>query len=251
MAAVMIIGDVGGCADQLSAAIEPVLEDDDTVVIQVGDLIDRGPDTAGVLATVRERLERTPHRWIQLVGNHELQYLGGGRFWADPIAAADAELLRSWWLRERVRIATAVRTAAGEDLLVTHAGLTHDAWCTIGEPATAATAADLLNTRPDELIWDTSGPLWAEAGQVYGSWLGAPVAVPFGQVHGHSSIVDFRRREWVCGERIRQRSTVDWKSRHTFTRISANTFIGVDPKHGRGGAPEWAPLLLPDATVLA
>jgi hypothetical protein len=250
MVTVLIIGDVGGCAEQLSAAVDPVLGDDGTVVIQVGDLIDRGPDSAGVLAIVRDRMDAAP-RWIQLVGNHELQYLGGGRFWQDPITAADADLLRSWWLRERVQIATAVRTADGDDLLITHAGLTYEAWCALGEPVTAATTADLLNTRPDELIWASDGPLWAESWQVCESWLAAPVAAPFGQVHGHSSIVDFRSRSWTCGSRIRQRSTVDWAARHTVTRISGSRFIGVDPRHGRLGADRWAPLVLPDAEVLA
>jgi hypothetical protein len=247
---VLIIGDVGGCADQLAAAVNPVLGDEGTVVIQVGDLIDRGPDTRGVLAIVRDRMDAAP-RWIQLVGNHVLQYVGGGKFWWDPIAAADADLLRSWWLRERVRIAAAVRTANGEDLLVTHAGLTFDAWRTLGEPVTAATAADLLNTRPDELVWAADGPLWADSRQVYQSWSAAAVAAPFGQVHGHSSIVDFRSRSWMCGSRIRQRSTVDWNARHTVTRISGRRFIGVDPKHGRLGAVRWAPLVLTEAEVLA
>ena len=250
MATVLIIGDVGGCADQLAAAVGPVLGDDATTVIQVGDLIDRGPDTAGVLAFVRDRLGGSP-RWIQLVGNHELQYLGGGRFWQDPIAAADAELLRSWWLRERVQVAAAVRTAEGDELLVTHARLTFDGWRTLGSPVTAATAAELLNTRPDELVWSLDGPLWAECRQVYESWLAAPVAAPFGQVHGHSSIVNFDRRQWTCGSRIRQRSEVDWDARHTVTRISGTRFVGVDPRHGRNGAARWEPLLLPDAEVLA
>jgi len=250
MATVLIIGDVGGCARQLADAVDPVVGDDGTVVIQVGDLIDRGPDTSGVLAIVRDRMDGSD-RWIQLVGNHELQYLGGGRFWQDPIAAADAELLRSWWLRERVRIAAAVRTADGDELLVTHAGLTVDAWRTLGAPVTAATAAELLNTRPDELIWAPDGPLWAESWQVYESWLTAAVAAPFGQVHGHSSIVDFTARQWMCGSRIRQRCSVDWLSRHTVTRICGSRFIGVDPRHGRLGAAQWAPLVLPDAEVLA
>lgn len=249
MVTVLIIGDVGGCARQLAAAVDPVIGNVDTVVIQVGDLIDRGPDTTGVLAIVRDRIAGTP-RWIQLVGNHELQYLGGGRFWQDPVAAADADLLRSWWLCERVQIAAAVRTADGDDLLVTHAGLTFDAWRRLGEPVTAATAAELLNTRPDELIWAHDGPLWAESPQVYESWLVAPVAAPFGQVHGHSSIVDFQRRSWMCGSRIRHRSTVDWVARHTVTRISGRRFIGVDPRHGRHGAAQWAPLALTNAEIL-
>jgi len=49
--------------------------------------------------------------------------------------------------------------------------------------------------------------------------------VPFGQVHGHSSIVDFRRGQWVCPERIRYRSTVDWDARHTTTRVHGARFV--------------------------
>jgi hypothetical protein len=148
-------------------------------------------------------------------------------------------------------VAAAVRTAEGEELLVTHAGLTVDAWRRLGGPVTAATAADLLNTRPEDLIRDYGGPLWAEASTVYGSWLDSTDPVPFGQVHGHSSIVDYRRQAWACPERVRLRSTVDWAARHTVTRLHGQRFAGVDPKHGRTGAPAWAPLVLPDAVLLA
>jgi hypothetical protein len=187
---------------------------------------------------------------VQLIGNHESQYLGGDRFWPEPLTEPDADLLRRWWLREEIQVAAALRTAEGEEVLLTHAALTAGAWERLGAPVTAGTAADLLNTRPEELLWDDRGPLWAEAGpDVYESWLHA-TAPPFSQVHGHSTIVDFGRRTWLCGERIRQRSTVDWMARHTFTRIGGARFIGVDPKHGRAGAVAWAPLIFEDATLL-
>lgn len=172
-------------------------------------------------------------------------------FWPQRLADDDAALLQTWWLKDWLRVAAAVRTAEGEEFLVTHAGLTVTAWRELGGPVTATTAADLLNTRPEELLWHDRGPLWAEAGtDLYHSWLHAAEPVPFSQMHGHSTIVDFRRKEWLCGERIGQRSAVDWEARHTFTRISTSRFIGVDPKHGRRGAPEWSPLVLQDATLL-
>jgi hypothetical protein len=251
MTKIVIIGDVGGCLDQLASAVAAAADDPDAVVVQVGDLVDRGPDSSGVLGYVRQKLEASPRRWIQLVGNHESQYLGGEPFWPQRLADDDAALLRTWWLREWLHVAAAVRTAEGEEFLLTHAGLTVSAWQDLGEPVTAATAADLLNTRPEQLLWHDRGPLWAEAGpDVYASWMRATQAPPFGQIHGHSTIVDFRHRGWLCGERIRQRSVVDWDARHTFARISASRFIGVDPKHGRDGAPHWSPLILHDATLL-
>jgi hypothetical protein len=252
VARIVVIGDVGGCADRLADAVVPLAAEPDTVVVQVGDLVDRGPDSPGVLAFVGERLATAPHRWVQLIGNHEAQYLGARPFWPEPLADADAQLLRTWWLTDRLRVAAAVRTADGEELLVTHAGLTAAAWRELDGPVTAATAADLLNTRPEGLLFHDRGPLWAEADtHLYPSWLQAAEPVPFGQIHGHSTIVHFGQRAWRCGERVRQRSTVDWDARHTFTRIGAARFIGVDPKHGRSGAPRWSPLVFDDATLLA
>ncbi|GAA1035127.1 hypothetical protein GCM10009557_41870 [Virgisporangium ochraceum] len=252
MTRIVIVGDVGGCADELRRVVLPATEDPDAIVVQVGDLVDRGPDSAGVLALVAERLTAAPRRWIQLIGNHEGQYLGGERFWPEPLGDDDADLLRRWWLTDRMRVACAVRTADGEEFLVTHAGITVDAWRELGEPVTATTAADLLNTRPEPLLWHDRGPLWAEAApHLYRSWLDGPVAPPFGQVHGHSTIVSYTRRAWTCPELIRARSTVDWDARHTTTRVSGVRFVAVDPKHGRTGAPAWSPLVLEDATLLA
>jgi hypothetical protein len=251
VARIVVVGDVGGCLRQLAARVAGLTDDEETVVVQVGDLVDRGPDSTGVLAFVAERLAAAPARWIQLIGNHESQYLGGDPFWPEVLAESDAALLRRWWLREEIRVAAALRTAEGEEILLSHAALTRDAWHELGAPVTAGTAADLLNTRPEELLWHDRGPLWAEAGpDVYESWLRAPEPPPFSQLHGHSTVVDFRRRSWLCGERIRQRTTVDWSARHTFTRIGAARFIGVDPKHGRAGAPEWAPLIFENATLV-
>jgi hypothetical protein len=252
MARIAIIGDVGGCADQLANVLPSLVEHPDTVVVQVGDLIDRGPDSAGVLEQVARRLETRPRVWVQLIGNHEMQYLGGDHFWPERIEPEDERLLQTWWLKEWLQVAAAVRTAEGEEFLITHAGLAVDAWHELGEPVTAATAADLLNTRPDALLRHDRGPLWAEADpNVYRSWLESRRRAPFGQIHGHSTIVSYRDETWRCGERIRQRSTVDWAARHTTTRVAGCRFIGVDPKHGRTGAPRWSPLVLDDATLIA
>ncbi|MEV0899472.1 metallophosphoesterase [Actinoplanes sp. NPDC049802] len=248
MTTVVVIGDVGGCSAQLRQALVPVVGEPDTVVVQVGDLVDRGPDTPGVLRIVGERLEQRQPRWVQLLGNHEAPYVGGEPFWPEPLAQPDARLLQNWWLTERLRVAAAVRTHEGEDFLITHAGLSVAAWRELGEPVTAATAAELLNTRPEPLLWGDGGPLWVEPAQLYGPWLAE--WPPFSQIHGHSAIVSYQHQSWMCEERIRQRSTVDWHARRTTTRIGAGLFIAVDPKHGRTGALRWSPLVLRDAELL-
>jgi hypothetical protein len=165
---VVIVGDVGGCAGQLAEALGPWVGVPDAVVIQVGDLVDRGPDSPGVLRLVERWLGGSAPRWVQLVGNHEAPYLGAEPFWPEQLAVEDAALLERWWLTERMRVAAAVRSADGEEFLVTHAGLTVSAWRELGEPVTASTAAELLNTRPEALLFSYGGPLWAEAHAVYG-----------------------------------------------------------------------------------
>ncbi|MFK0250615.1 metallophosphoesterase family protein [Amycolatopsis azurea] len=175
MGRVATIGDIGGHPDQLRRALAWLGATEggfppDLTVIQVGDLVDRGPDSAGVLDIVAELLDE--RRWIQLVGNHEAQYLPGGAvFWREPLAEGDVARLREWWDNGRLRIAEAVRTAEGEEFLVTHAGLTLTCWQRLGEPMSAAEAAKSLNKHP-ELVWDigehgrdgSAGPLWAESG---------------------------------------------------------------------------------------
>lgn len=269
---VAVIGDVGGHADQLRGALYRLGAEGDRLrlpegltVIQVGDLVDRGPDSTGVLDLVERYLEEQPDQWIQLAGNHEAQYLPGGTpFWRERLADGDARRLRAWWTDGRMRVAAAVRTAGnadGGDVLLTHAGLTVDAWRALGEPLTAASAATLLNDRPEPLIWQgdgltadgPAGPLWAEAGwELYEPWMHFYAAggyVPFDQTHGHSSVVRFSDRMWRCPGRVQLRATVDWEARHTRVRIGGRTFTGVDPKHGRGGAGQWRPLVLDGAQV--
>jgi Calcineurin-like phosphoesterase len=268
MSRVAIIGDIGGHPDQLrqALAMAGVTDDrlpDDLTVVQVGDLVHRGSDSAGVLAIVRGYLDDQPDQWIQLAGNHESHYLpGGSSFWPEHLADADADLLRAWWTDGRLRVAAAVHIPDLGEVLITHAGLTVGAWQTLGEPPSAPAAAALLNQRPEPLIWrgngaeiDTAaGPLWAEAGwELYEPWMGYHAQgglAPFSQVHGHSSIVSYRDRTWRCPGRVRQRATVDWQARQVRVRIGGRVFIGVDPKHGRGGAPQWRPLVLADADAL-
>ncbi|WP_423142023.1 metallophosphoesterase [Parablastomonas sp. CN1-191] len=73
------IGDVHGCADQFAAMVDAVEADDTargaarTTVILLGDLIDRGPDSAAVVRMAREWAARRSVRHI--AGNHEEMFL--------------------------------------------------------------------------------------------------------------------------------------------------------------------------------
>jgi serine/threonine protein phosphatase 1 len=73
----LAIGDVHGCAAALAAVLSAVDPQPDDLVIPVGDYVDRGPDSAGVIATLFE-LGRRCHL-IPIRGNHDQLMLDAGR----------------------------------------------------------------------------------------------------------------------------------------------------------------------------
>lgn len=70
------IGDIHGDLAALATLFErlPTLAADDTVVF-LGDYVDRGPDSAGVVAWVRDFALRSPAKVVCLRGNHEDAWL--------------------------------------------------------------------------------------------------------------------------------------------------------------------------------
>lgn len=74
-----VIGDIHGRNDLFAALVEAIEADDAaagparTTVVLLGDLVDRGPDSAGVIAMARDWQERRKVRL--LAGNHEEMFL--------------------------------------------------------------------------------------------------------------------------------------------------------------------------------
>jgi serine/threonine protein phosphatase 1 len=69
-----VIGDVHGCSKALRAIMERIEPTSEDLVIFLGDLIDRGPDSRGVVDLILA-LSRTT-RVIAIRGNHELMLMG-------------------------------------------------------------------------------------------------------------------------------------------------------------------------------
>jgi hypothetical protein len=278
MGRVAIFGDVGGHADAFITELVTLGADPDTLelpadltVIQVGDLIHRGPDSPGVLRLVDTALTRQPDQWVQLSGNHEAQYLAAPRFgWPERLNAAGEALLNQWWDDGLMRVAAAVRTGDGEQLLVTHAGLTATLWYRSGRLGTVEAVSDHVNAwiPDDPYLWRAgtmlegitnwfAGPWWAEAGtEVYASWLEHVEdgeTLPFSQVHGHSCMFAWNHGQFWSGvpARMAARAVVDQAVRHTTLPLTGGRLVGIDPGHAAAPAAAWAPLLLPDATVTA
>ena len=73
------VGDVHGCLDKLKALIAACHQHagaDEMFLIFLGDYIDRGPESAGVIRYLLSLQEDTPWRVVALKGNHEAWALG-------------------------------------------------------------------------------------------------------------------------------------------------------------------------------
>ena len=77
-----VVGDIGGHVDELHRELGRLGADpqtgrlpDDLTVVQVGDLVHRGPDSERVIALVDRYLREQPGQWVQLLGNHEAHYV--------------------------------------------------------------------------------------------------------------------------------------------------------------------------------
>lgn len=259
---VAVIGDVGGHLDELRAELVRLGADPETgdlppdlTVVQVGDLVHRGPDSAGVVALVDRHLRGRPGQWIQLVGNHEAQYLAAPAFsWPERLDESTSSLIRGWWSDGLMQVAVVVTDTDGGDLLITHAGLTAGYWRQIlGAPDDAVRAADALNHligdhdpvlfRPGQMLTGrgpelAAGPLWAAAAtELVPGWLGA--GMPFDQLHGHTSLYAWDERRFAAREEIARRTTLDEPARHESTKLGGSRIIGIDPGHGRVARASW------------
>lgn len=78
MGRTLAIGDIHGCVVALRALAESVPFEADDMVITLGDYVDRGPDSAGVLDWLIER--EAKGRLIPIRGNHDEMMLGARQF---------------------------------------------------------------------------------------------------------------------------------------------------------------------------
>jgi hypothetical protein len=276
---VAVIGDVGGHRNELVSELRRLGADPatgwlppDLTVVQVGDLVHRGPDSGGVVAMVDAYLDEQPQQWVQLVGNHEAQYLYPPVFeWPERIGDDAIDTLREWWRAGRMIAAAAVESDAGQ-LLVTHAGLTAGFWRdALDAPQSARDAARALNSFPgthDDVLFApghmlaakdsdgapdfAAGPIWAAAAtELVPSWLAEAQPAPFHQVHGHSMIADWHRRALRGAPQVTALVSVDEAACHETVELprGAGRIVGVDPGHGRRPRVPWRAYVLEDARI--
>jgi len=124
--ALYLIGDVQGCDDALARLLAEIAfsPSRDTLVL-LGDLVNRGPDSAAVL----RRVQAFGAAARSLLGNHDLHLLGvayGARkpgrrdTLAEILGAPDRDALLDWLRHQSMALH---RSVGGEDLLMVHAGV--------------------------------------------------------------------------------------------------------------------------------
>jgi serine/threonine protein phosphatase 1 len=70
---IIAIGDIHGCALALEALVGAIDPDQHDIIVPLGDYIDRGPDSKGVIEQMIALAKRT--QLVPLIGNHEVMML--------------------------------------------------------------------------------------------------------------------------------------------------------------------------------
>lgn len=71
MSFTFVIPDIHGRADLLELALDQIELHDGGTVVFLGDYVDRGPESAGVIARIMAGPQVTGFRWLPIRGNHE------------------------------------------------------------------------------------------------------------------------------------------------------------------------------------
>lgn len=200
-----VVGDVHGCREELGRLLDALPLGDADELVFLGDYVDRGPDSSGVVAILVDLVAARP-RTTCLRGNHEamlLDYLAEARSYGDAFVvnggrqtAASYDVaghLTPSALREAVPAAHRAFLAATPlwhrcpDVLCVHAGIRP------GVPLEEQAAEDLLWIREEflehphgldatvvfghtpyrEIVADFPGKLGIDTGCVYGGKLTA------------------------------------------------------------------------------
>jgi hypothetical protein len=261
---IAVIGDIGGHAAELRAELSRLGADrdgrlpPDLIVVQVGDLVHRGPDSDGVIKLVDSYLRTQPQQWIQLVGNHETIYVRPPPLhWPHRVSRRSSRVVKRWWSQGAAVVAATVDTE-DESFLITHAGITAAVWSEVLDgPSTAADAARRINNlakdgataifRGGALLNGTStpraGPLWANAAtELVPGW--ADRRMPFSQIHGHSTIVDWRARQMTPLSETHDLVVTDFAAKHETVYLDGGRLIGIDPGHRDTPTTPWRALEL-------
>jgi serine/threonine protein phosphatase 1 len=183
---IIAVGDIHGCAREFEMLLEKLALTRDDRLILLGDLVNRGPDTAGVIALARQHAHRS------LLGNHELRLLNYRRT-GDPthLKKSDYETLSRLSAKDWEYLAHMPLTyhvPEFETVLVHGGFLPNRPWR--GQPARVVTRIQVIGPdgEPHKRSEFPESPPWAEA------WVGPPFVI-----YGHTPRPEPLRLKWSLG----------------------------------------------------
>lgn len=183
---VIAVGDIHGCAREFEELLGKLALTKHDRVVLLGDLVNRGPDSHGVLALARE------HAHCSLLGNHELRLLNYRRT-GDPthLKKSDYDTLKQlsakdWAYLQTMRLTFGVPV---DGAVLGHGGfLAGQRWRS--QPARVVTRIQVIGPdgEPHKRADFPDAPHWSER------WSGPPFVI-----YGHTPRPEPARLKWSLG----------------------------------------------------
>ena len=239
-----VFGDASGWLTPLEHALNDIdasLVDcfipQDVTIVHVGDLIRKGPDSEILLQLVKEIKEKYDKQWVQLIGNHETNYLTTQDFGRWEITLEAERLLHELYEEGMFQISW---SSMNNTHLATHSGLTQEFWKIIGSPTTASEAFQLLEKLdldecnvPGQMLgeFQVPGCLWASSNrEVYPSWEHSEKNLhDFIQIHGHTAPLNLYNMQRYSGYKEEWFVKANTQSRTIWSEVNGYKFVSTDP----------------------
>ncbi len=124
---VLVVGDVHGCYYTFKSLIKNYWNPESEFLIQVGDLINKGPHNARIVKYVRKLQKKYPYQVFVLKGNHEDRYL---KYHDTPGKSKSIDRTKADFVRNEVNLKALNKWLQNlpykwevPNILITHAGI--------------------------------------------------------------------------------------------------------------------------------
>lgn len=253
-----IFGDVGGHANAFFASLRSLGVNTQTGeipdgihIVQIGDLIHKGPDSQKIISLLKNVMQVNPDKWTQIIGNHEAMHLGMTFKFVrcscdyNGISHILRRLQGKGMLSLALGVSGEAHKALSGETLITHAGMTKGVWLNLDSPESLQQTVHDINASPEAVLRAGSivggsdslkaGVFWATCNEVYKSW-NAPWAsddiIPFNMIHGHTIPYGWNYGRWhgATPKDFRQKTNVYQDRKITVCHMTPTVnIVGVDP----------------------